>query len=412
MARILLSAYACEPGRGSEPGVGWSWATELAQFGHAVTVITRADNRSAIEQNASSSECGLTFIYYDLPHWIQRWRRLPGGRQAYYILWQWFAVRRLRQLFSPLPFDVVHHVTYVSARYPSFMGLPGIPFFFGPVSGGEDVPPRLRSGFSAGARCREWLRDLSNFLVPFDPLMRHTFRHADKILVTRDTLALVPRCWHRKCEIQLAIGLSSPYLSNARAARKLAAHPPLLLFVGRLLEWKGLAVALRAVSAIHQDFPGLRFVIAGDGPARTGLAKLSHQLGLTDIVEWAGWLTQPELEQYYRTADLLLFPSMRDSGGMVVLEALAHGVPVLCTDLGGPGQIVNDTCGRAVPTGGLNQEQLAGKFAQALREFLDVPDRMDSLSNWASARAQQFDFRNLAQLVHPPPAVRSRVRHV
>ena len=412
MARILLSAYACEPDRGSEPGVGWSWATELAQLGHAVTVITRADNRSAIEQNDSSSGCGLRFLYYDLPRWIQRWRRYPGGKQIYYVLWQWFAVRHLRRLFSPLPFDVVHHVTYVSARYPSFMGLLGIPFFFGPVSGGEGVPPRLRSGFSAGARCRERLRDLSNFLVPFDPLMRHTFQHADRILVTRDTLALVPRRWHRKCEMQLAIGLSGPYLSNARSVERSAAHHPRLLFVGRLLEWKGLAIALRAVSIIHQHYSGLRFVIVGDGPARTRLAMLSHQLGLTNVVEWAGWRAQPELEQHYRAADLLLFPSMRDSGGMVVLEALAHGMPVMCTDLGGPGQIVNDTCGCAVVTRGLNQAELAGKFAQALREVLDDPDRMGSPSTWASARARQFNFRNLARLVHPPPAVRSRVRHV
>jgi hypothetical protein len=231
VARILLSAYACEPGRGSEPGVGWNWATELAQLGHAVTVITRADNRSAIEQNNSSSECGLRFLYYDLPQWTQRWRRCPGGKPIYYMLSQWFAVRHLRKLFSPLPFDAVHHVTYVSARYPSFMGLLGIPFFFGPVSGGEGVPPRLRSGFSADVRCRERLRDLSNFLVPFDPLMRHTFRLADRILVTRGTLALVPRRWHRKCEIQLAIGLSSPYFSSARSVEKRPGHPPLLLFV-------------------------------------------------------------------------------------------------------------------------------------------------------------------------------------
>ena len=242
--------------------------------------------------------------------------------------------------------------------------------------------------------------------------MRHTFRHADRILVTRDTLALVPRHWHYKCEIQLAIGLSNTYLSNARSLEKRAAHAPTLLFVGRLLEWKGLAVALKAVSAIHQSFPGLRFVIAGDGPARTRLEKLSRQLGLADIVEWAGWRTQPQLEQHYRAADLLLFPSMRDSGGMAVLEALAHGLPVLCTDLGGPGHIVNETCGRAVPTHGLNQEQLAGKFSHTLREFLDAPDRMHSLSNWASARAQQFDFRNLARLVHPPPAARSRARQI
>ena len=411
MARILLSAYACEPGRGSEPGVGWNWATELARMGHQVTVITRDDNRSAIEGDGSRPAFGLTFIYYDLPRQIQRCRHYPGGKLLYYVLWQWFVVPHLQRLYSPLPFDVVHHVAYVSARYPSFMGLLGIPFFFGPVSGGEGVPPRLRSGFSVRARCREQLRGLSNFFVPLDPLMRHTFGRADRILVTRDTLALVPKRWRHKCEIHLAIGLSHSYLSKSRQGREHSEHNPRLLFVGRLLEWKGLAVALRAVSSIRQYYPGLRFVIVGDGAARSRLARLSGQLGLAKVVEWVGWRPQEELDEYYRAADLLLFPSMRDSGGTVVLEALAYGVPVLSTDLGGPGQIVNDTCGCAIATRGLNQEQLADKFAYALLQIL-ASERMEALSTWARSRAQQFNFRHLARLVHPPPAIRSRARQL
>ena len=157
MARILLSAYACEPGRGSEPGVGWTWATELAAIGQHVTVITRSANRPAIEQLPVS---GLNFLYFDLPRWIQRCRKYPGGKALYYILWQFFAARHLLRLFPAPPFDVVHHVTYVSARFPSFMGSLGIPFWFGPVSGGETVPVRLRSGFSLREPWRASARDL------------------------------------------------------------------------------------------------------------------------------------------------------------------------------------------------------------------------------------------------------------
>ena len=144
MAQILLSAYACEPDRGSEPAVGWSWAVELARSGHQVWVLTRAGNRAAIERRPSSN---VNFIYYDLPRWMQMWRTGFAGKRLYYVLWQWFAARHIRKLFPEMPFDVVQHVTYVSVRYPSFMGSLGIPFYFGPVSGGEKVPARLRKGF-------------------------------------------------------------------------------------------------------------------------------------------------------------------------------------------------------------------------------------------------------------------------
>ena len=115
MARILLSAYACEPARGSEPALGWGWATELVRAGHQVWVLTRAENRTAIDRDALAADPNLTFVYFDLAPWVQTCRK-GIGKILYYVLWQWRAVRHIRKHFPALPFDVVQHVTYASGR--------------------------------------------------------------------------------------------------------------------------------------------------------------------------------------------------------------------------------------------------------------------------------------------------------
>jgi glycosyltransferase involved in cell wall biosynthesis len=337
---------------------------------------------------------------------MQRCRRSSADKALYYVLWQWFAVRRIRRLFPSLPFDVVHHVTYVSVRYPSFMGTLDLPFWFGPVSGGEGVPLRLRAGFSAGQQWRERLRDISNALVPRDPLLRRTFRQAEKILVTRDTLALVPRRWRYKSIVQLAIGLSEHNLASTKDKRKSSAPRLRLLYVGRLLEWKGLDIALRAVTQVKQSHPDISFTIVGAGPAKARLTGLSRELGLENVVRWINWQPQRALLEHYRTADMLLFPSLRDSGGMVVLEALAQGVPVLCTDLGGPGVIVNATCGHAIATAERDPDQLAGDMARALLEIVTVPHRLESLSDGARIRAREFQFQDLVQSLYSSASTR------
>ena len=403
MARILLSAYACEPARGSEPSVGWSWATELARLGHEVTVITRAANQAAIEKEAQRPSQHLRFVYYELPPSLQRLRHYSGGKPLYYVLWQCFAVQRIRELFPALPFDVVQHVTYVSTRYPSFMGGLGLPFWFGPVSGGERVPRRLRTAFSRKQRFRERLRDLSNFLVQFDPLLRRTFRQAARILVTHDTLALVPRRWRHKSSARLAIGLPALALLDGHRRPDGESRELRLLYVGRLLHWKGVDIALRTVSRMRQRHPAISFTIVGDGPARSQLCKLGRELGLDGLVRWVKWLPQRSLASYYRESDLLLFPSLRDSGGMVVLESLAHGLPVVCTDLGGPGLIINSTCGRAIATQGRTPDQLASAMADALLDIVSVPNRMESLSLGARVRARDFSFEKLVRSLYPLP---------
>jgi glycosyltransferase involved in cell wall biosynthesis len=403
MSRILLSAYACEPGKGSEPGVGWMWATELAAGGHQVWVITRRANRHAIEDATWQQEGNAPhFVYYDLPLWVLRWKRGGRGIYWYYALWQWGAYRLTRQLTKEISFDCVHHVTFVGLRGPSFMGWLGLPFYLGPVSGGERVPAALRSGMSRTAKWREAIRDLANRAILADPVMRATFRRAQKILVTTaQSQQLIPRRYRDKCAVQLGVGLSREYLGWTGRKRTLPDTTLRLLYVGRLVEWKGVDLALYVVRGLRDRGHSVRFTIVGDGPARKALEQLTVELGVNVEVSWIGWIPQEQLHQHYNKHDALLFPSLRDSGGMVVLEALAHGLPVVCTDRGGPGVIVTERCGRRVRTEGRTKDEVIDLLTAAVSELAGDHVLLKKLSAGARSRAWEFDFRRVVASVYP-----------
>ncbi|HVP53505.1 MAG TPA: glycosyltransferase family 4 protein [Candidatus Eisenbacteria bacterium] len=407
MSRILLSAYACEPGKGSEPEVGWLWATELEAAGHDVWVLTRDANRQAIETEACvRHRQGLHFVYYDLPRWPRKWKRGNRGVHWYYALWQWGAYRVARRLAKTVRFDCVQHVTFVGVRAPSFMGGLGLPFFLGPVSGGESVPCGLRAGMSWRAKLRESVRDVANWLVHADPVMRAGYRRAKRILVaTPESRRLIPRPYLEKCAVQLGVGLSREYLARTRQKRSSPGDTLRLLYAGRLLEWKGVDLALHAVKKLRERGVAAHFTVVGDGPAQAELQCLASQLGVDGAVRWLAWTPHDQLHEHYYAHDALLFPSLRDSGGMVVLEALAHGLPVVCTDRGGPGVIVNDRCGRVVQTSGRNREDLADALADALHQLSRDQVLTKSLSAGARTRAWEFDFRNVVERVHPSAAV-------
>src|SRR6185312_15755485 len=106
--KILLSAYACEPHKGSEPGVGWNWMLELIRQGHNVSVITRENNRAVIEREIQSLSIPVTIAYHDLPAWCRKWKPWPGGLYFYYLAWQFGAYHRARKLHKMMTFDVVH----------------------------------------------------------------------------------------------------------------------------------------------------------------------------------------------------------------------------------------------------------------------------------------------------------------
>ena len=148
--KVLMSAYGCEPGHGSEHETGWNWAKQAAKF-HEVWVLTHANNRLGIERELRQRPIpNLHFVYHDPPRWPRFWKQSLVEENFCYLFWQLSAVPICRRLHRENGFDVAHHITFGSYRHPSCLAWLPCPFIWGPVGGGERAPLTFYSSFGQG----------------------------------------------------------------------------------------------------------------------------------------------------------------------------------------------------------------------------------------------------------------------
>jgi glycosyltransferase involved in cell wall biosynthesis len=295
-------------------------------------VITRANNREAIEAAlpAIAERDRLRFVYVDLPRWLSFWKRGGRGIHLYYLLWQFAALRRARQLLREREFSAVWHVTFANIWLGSVAPLTRLPFIYGPVGGGVRTSVRLFPALGPkGARyevTRGLIRAISRHL---NPLCDLAIRRAKLIMVQNpETREWISRSQREKAVIFPNTLVEGPVPS--RATRLGGSRTA--LFVGNLHPLKGIALAVRAIALA----PGWRLSVCGTGPDEARLRRMARRLGAQDRVEFLGWRPRREvLRLMAEEADVLLFPSLHDEGGMVVAEAVSIGLPVVCLDRGG-----------------------------------------------------------------------------
>ena len=341
--RILISAYACEPDKGSEPGVGWKMPVAMARH-NEVWVITRANNQEAIERELASRPIpGLRFQYVDLPRWGRWWKRRQRGIQVYYYLWQIAAYVAARRLAREIHFDVVQHLTFVKYWVPSFMALLPRPFVWGPVGGGESTPEAFLREFGVRGRIYEAVRSAARSVGELDPFVRLTARRSALALATTDdTAARLRRLGARDVRVYSESGASAQELEELGLHAANPGHPARFMSIGRLLHWKGFHLGVRAFA--QADIPDSEYWIAGAGPERAALEALAERLNVADRVRFLGQLSREITFRKLAECAALVHPSLHDSGGMVCLVAMACARPVICLDLGGPGvQVTRET---------------------------------------------------------------------
>lgn len=391
--KVLISAYACEPGKGSEPGVGWNFALEMSKL-HDLWVLTRANNEPVIrEWLETHPHPGLNFVYYDPPGWITRRKRGGRGIHLFYYLWQLLAFLHARGLVKDLDLDLVHHVTFGKYWSPSFFALLPLPFVWGPVGGGESAPMAFYRDFGLYGILYETLRLVARRLFEWDPSVRITARRSTiAIGSTEGTAQRLRKLGCRDVRVQGESALTPDVVddlaSQATGAREGSSSGPItFISVGRLLHFKAFYLGLRAFAASNLDRG--EYWVVGDGPDRGRLEREAADLGIAERTRFLGQLPRSETLGAMARSNVLVHPSLHESGGWVCLEAMAVGLPVLCVDRGGPGYQVTEATGFKVEAD--SPDQVVADLAAAMRRLHADGDLLHRMG-WAGRARVRADF--------------------
>lgn len=400
--RVLMVAEQLNPEWASVPLVAWKFYEQARELCD-VHLVTHERNREALEQRRGGhrvdyvGESPLFARYYAA---VDRLTGIGGVnwplRHALsYPLWMDFD-RKVLARFGPAVsdgvYDVVHALTPMLPRYPYAVSrVRGrTPFLLGPVNGGVPFPP----GFSGVARKEfagfNFLRLLGRLL----PGYAATYRRAALVLAgsvfTRDYLARTFGLPPSRLELFPENGVDQSFLDSPPKSQA-ADGTFRLLFTGRLVPYKGADMVLDAVASLPGDALGrVRLTIAGDGQERAALERQAASLGLADRVSFTGWLPQNETLARYRDADLFVFPSVREFGGAVVLEAMAAGVPCVVADHGGIAEYVDESCGVKIEPS--SRVELVAGLSQAVAALMGDPARLEELSRGARLRASEYSW--------------------
>ena len=398
--KLLISAYACAPNRGSEHGSAWNWTSETARLGEDVTVLVSPAHRNAIlaatERDPALQR--IRWLFPEVAFWPLQQGKEPVWERTYNLLWQREALRVARALHREQPFDLVHHLTWGGVRAPTFLGTLGAPLIIGPVGGGETSPAGLRDRMPLRGRVLESVRDLSNATIELNPIVRQGLRKARVIFArTADTKNLLSPPLRAKTYVQMELGVMPTQIGAPRPVRQ---APRKLLYAGRLLYWKGVHIAVEAMAQLVANMPDAQLTIVGNGPEEARLKTEIAQRGLGANITFVSWMPQEQFLRLYDTHDLFVFPSLHDSTGWVVLEFFCKGLPVACLNLGGPKDIVTPQCGIIVDTQGLDTSGVAARLAEELRVLLADPERLTALSAGAIARVGEFLLRDQVQRLY------------
>ena len=360
--RIVVLAPDCNPEQVSMPFVTYSHAAALAQL-HEVTLVVRSPVEDAVRR-AKAPFRAIDVARMPLLERIYAWtlrrvfkynydtQMLTAFLYPFSIAFEWCAWRQLRRRIFAGEFDVVLRVLPMSQVLPSpfafFLRKGPIPFVIGPINGGLPWPP----GFGQLKKQKEWISNLRE-LYRYLPFARSTYRHAAAIIANSSQTCAEFAAYRDKVFFVPENGVIRSLCSDGPRGPKADAKLE-LIFVGGLVPRKACDLALRAAAILLREDLA-RFTVVGDGPERSRLEQLVRSLGIEHAVSFRGWISHEEVLTSLRSADVMVFPSVRDFGGGVVFEALAVGAVPVVVDFGGPGDIVHSEVGYKVPLTSENQ---------------------------------------------------------
>lgn len=394
--RVLLIAEQCDPETVSVPLEGWSHSRAISVLpgvrAHTVTQVRNAE-RFARAGADPTSYTAIDSERVARPMWRveemlrggkgKGWTTVMALRSISYRYFERVLWREIGDRVRAGEFDVVHRLTPLSPTLPSTVAAKcrraGAPFVVGPINGGVPWP---REFDVARRREREWLSYLRGAyrLAPGYRSMRESA--AAIIVGSRDTLALEHERYRDKC-VYIPENAVDPLRFAGDRVERDPPSPMRVAFVGRLVPYKGADMLVEAAASLVREGAVVLDII-GDGPEAGRIDAMIEREGIGHGVERPGWVQHANLKGRLGRAHVFGFPSVREFGGAVALEAMALGVVPVVMDYGGPGELVTEATGVALPMG--RRADVVRRLHEALRDLAARPAHVAAMGERARRR--------------------------
>lgn len=367
--KIFISAYACEPYKGSEPGIGWNFVNELASY-HEVHVLTRRNNKESIDEHNIKN---IKFHYYDVPKWLSFWKKGKRGYQTYYYLWQILSYFKHKDFVNNSDFKIVHHLTFGANWMGSLFMLCKPKTIWGPV-GSEDVYKPIKSTLSNKIKLKELFRSSIKFFFYYlEPIRWITLFKSDLILNHSSKYAnySYPSFIKPKVQDCTQTGLNifdKEYLPYQEIKPFNKNEKIKLLICSELVAWKGVLISSKIFSILAQELDNIELTILGEGPQKNDMKKIFEEYNVTSKVNFIGYVEKDMLLEKLYNSDILLYPAYHHGLATIILQSMYCYLPIISMAGDIISETVHEKCGLAAD--GNTYEEIERNLLKNTKELI------------------------------------------
>lgn len=407
--KVLLIVEQCNPDWASVPLVGYKFFQEISKLVD-VTLVTHGRNREALEKHPEPknivylTESKLSQKYHQFVSNIAdkdriNWPLYHALSYPVYMEFDQNVYQKFKGNVLRGDYDIVHVLTPMMPRYPVKLikACKHTPFLLGPVNGGLPFPTGFQETAKKENTHLNFLRDIGRLLIPG---YVETYKKADRILVgSTFTLNMLKKMFiiqDNKISLFYENGIPSDFFKETKQSK--IGNQINLLFVGRLVPYKCADIVIEAISKLDSNLQNkIKLTIVGDGPERKNLEQRVQEVHLDNRVKFAGWVNQKDTLEYYRKADIFCFPSIREFGGAVVLEAMACGLPCIVVNNGGIGEYVTEKTGFKIEP--FSREHITQELTNKIKSLVEDEKLRESMTANSIQRAKEFEWGHKAEKI-------------
>ena len=393
--KILVSAYACAPNKGSEPGMGWNFVKGLANF-HELHVIVekRKWEKPILEYLKVYPELKANLRFHFIDKKRNKWLRKlwPPSYYWFYKKWQKKAYKLALELDEEENFDMIHQLNMVGYREPGYLWKIEKPFVWGPIGGLENSPWHFLPSLGIKGFIFYTARNLMNLWQRnFSTRPKQAARRTNTSIITAtpDNQRLLNNLWDCKAEVVCEVGQEKDIIKVLPSIRVLDNEPLKIVWSGIHTPRKNLPLLFNALKKVTIPF---ELHILGNGEMNKTWKKTAQKKGLSKNCIWYGWVERQKAKDILSLGHVFCITSISDLTSTVSLEALSYGLPIICLDHCGFSHVVNDSCGIKINVS--TPKKAEWDFCKSLEKIYADENLRQTLSQGALKRAKDFSWES------------------